>query len=957
MTTPRDPVVEALHRQNREALQRRAQREAEKRRAEARRVSEAAAEDRRRARAEADRRAGDIRRQQVLAARADAIQRNRDLPQLAGRIAERKMEAARAARSAEASNAVRRAVFDARMKQRMEAQHAERSTEASNAVRRAIFDARMKQRMEAKRANRSAEASYDTALAKQQLEMVGTERRPTAYEEEDTRPRFDEQLQDTQEYQDGPTWLWTPDQAYMHGDAQRYEQRPSSVIVPVAEPRPTDTYTQGPIEGVDIPLDVRRDTPRGAGVPGQILGAANDELQTAFDRTVGGLRTVWDKTAGPHSDQPYMPYTIALNQPIPIIPGQEAHPAFTPGQAAQADYGEGDYPRTQFPQYLDPFDERLESQRSYLSPVPVVGTVLYTAKASEDGFTKGELANIAVSTVGDVILAGGVWWSIGRGGTMTRVPPRTVAGRAPVAPSKPQVQVEPKVAPVPPSKPKPQVAVKGTEEADKLLADLAGKFAERKKAADELLKALERQKRADDLLKDLAKKNASASDVAAARAKWENARLAVKNAKERQAAIDKAAKDKQLPTKEELAGQAEAAKQKARYADVETKAETRRQTARETAEARQAAIDELREEAREAARRQAEVGTEWARQADTRGNLYVVEVPNVDGGQVSPDSEPSTETQRIVTQPDLPTPVIRIVTPSDLPTPETQRIVTPSDLPTPETQRIATPSDLPTPETQRIVTPPDLPTPETQRIVTQPDLPTPETQRIVTQPDLPTPVIRIVTPSDLPTPVIRIVTPSDLPTPETRIVTQPDLPTPETQRIVTPSDLPTPETPETRIVTPPDLPTPETRTRFTTEPPKPPKSRMRIRLPRPKPPSSDFNLSPKAPRTSGKHPHVVEWISHSRNRLDLRTGEHASAPASDTNVDTFRVTDRGTQSTSGKEYRAANLEVESSRGRAFATPVPRRKRRRSRGRRRDDNIDQAPPGTLTFVPRDPNSRR
>ena len=378
MTTPRDPVVEALHRQNREALQRRAQREAEKRRAEARRVSEAAAEDRRRARAEADRRAGDIRRQQVLAARADAIQRNRDLPQLAGRIAERKMEAARAARSAEASNAVRRAVFDARMKQRMEAQHAERSTEASNAVRRAVFDARMKQRMEAQhaersteasnavrravfdarmkqwmeaqRANRSEEASYDTALAKQQLEMVGTERRPIAYE-------------DTQEYQDGPTWLWTPDQAYMHGDAQRYEQRPSSLIVPVAEPRPTDTYTQG--EGVDIPLDARRDTPRGAGVPGQILGAAYDELQTAFDRTVGGLRTVWDKTAGPHSDQPYMPYTIAQNQPIPIIPGQEP----------------------QFPQYLDPFDKRLESQRSYLSFVPAVGTLLYTAKASEDGFT------------------------------------------------------------------------------------------------------------------------------------------------------------------------------------------------------------------------------------------------------------------------------------------------------------------------------------------------------------------------------------------------------------------------------------------------------------------------------------------------------------------------------------------------------------------------------------------
>ena len=248
---------------------------------------------------------------------------------------------------------------------------------------------------------------------------------------------------------------------------------------------------------------------------------------------------------------------------------------------------------------------------------------------------------------------------------MTRVPPRPVAGGAPVAPSKPKVQVA-----VPPTKPEVQ-------------------------AADELLKALERQKRADELLKDLAKKDASASDVAAARAKWENARLAVKNARKRQAAIDKAAKDKQLPTKEELAGQAEAAKQKARDADVETKAETRRQTARETAEARQAAIDELREEAREAARRQAEVGTEWARQADTRGNLYVVEVPNVDGGQVSPDSEPSTETQRIVT-------------PSDLPTPETQRIVTPSDLPTPET---------------RIVTQPDLPTPETQRIVTQPDLP------------------------------------------------------------------------------------------------------------------------------------------------------------------------------------------------------------------------------------------
>ena len=211
-----------------------------------------------------------------------------------------------------------------------------------------------------------------------------------------------------------------------------------------------------------------------------------------------------------------------------------------------------------------------------------------------------------------------------------------LAGGAPVAPSKPKVQVA-----VPPTKPEVQ-------------------------AADDLLKALKRQKRADDLLKDLledlAKKDASASDVAAARAKWGDARLAVKNAKERQAAIDKAAKDKQLPTKEELAGQAEAAKQKARYADVETKAETRRQTARETAEARQAAIDELREEAREAARRQAEVGTEWARQADTRGNLYVVEVPNVDGGQVSPDSEPSTETQRIVTQPDLPTP-------------ETQRIV------------------------------------------------------------------------------------------------------------------------------------------------------------------------------------------------------------------------------------------------------------------------------------------
>ena len=827
------------------------------------------------------------------------------------------------------------------MKQRMEAQHAERSTEASNAVRRAVFDARMKQWMEAQRANRSEEASYDTALAKQQLEMMGTERRPTAYE-------------DTQEYQDGPTRLWTPDQAYMHGDAQRYEQRPSSLIVPVAEPRPTDTYTQGPIEGVDIPLDVRRDTPRGAGVPGQILGAANDELQTAFDRTVGGLRTVWDKTAGPHSDQPYMPYTIAQNQPIPIIPGQEAHPAFPPGQAAQADYGEGDYPRTQFPQYLDPFDKRLESKRSYLSPVPVVGTVLYTAKASEDGFTKGELANIAVSTVGDVILVGGVWWSIGKG-TMTRVPPRPVAGGAgggPVPPSKPQVQVEPKVAPVPPRK--PQVAVKGTEEADNLLAGLADKK-KTQQAADELLKALKRQKRADELLKDLAKKDASASDVAAARAKWENARLAVKNARKRQAAIDKAAKDKQLPTKEELAGQAEAAKQKARYADVETKAETRRQTARETAEARQAAIDELREEAREAARRQAEVGTEWARQADTRGNLYVVEVPNVDGGQVSPDSEPSTETQRIVTPSDLPTPVIRIVTPSDLPTPETQRIVTPSDLPTPET-RIVTPSDLPTPATQRIVTPSDLPTPAT-RIVTPSDLPTPATQRIVTPSDLPTPETqRIVTPSDLPTPETqRIVTPSDLPTPETqRIVTPSDLPTPET-RIVTQPDLPTPET--QRIVTPPDLPTPETRTRFTTEPPKPPKSRIRIRLPRPKPPSSDFNLSPKAPRTSGKHPHVVEWISHSRNRLDLRTGEHASAPASDTNVDTFRVTDRGTQSTSGKEYRAANLEVESSRGRAFATPVPRRKRRRSRGRRRDDNIDQAPPGTLTFVPRDPNSRR
>ena len=167
--------------------------------------------------------------------------------------------------------------------------------------------------------------------------------------------------------------------------------------MPVAEPRPTDTYTQGPIEGVDIPLDARRDTPRGAGVPGQILGAAYDELQTAFDRTVGGLRTVWDETAGPHSDQPYMPYTIALNQPIPIIPGQEAHPAF--------------------PQYLDPFDKRLESQRSYLSFVPAVGTVLYTAKASEDGFTKGELANIAVSTVGDVILAGG-----GCGGVSAKAP-------------------------------------------------------------------------------------------------------------------------------------------------------------------------------------------------------------------------------------------------------------------------------------------------------------------------------------------------------------------------------------------------------------------------------------------------------------------------------------------------------------------------------------------------------
>ena len=167
-----------------------------------------------------------------------------------------RMEAQHAERSTEASNAVRRAVFDARMKQRMEAQHAERSTEASNAVRRAVFDARMKQWMEAQRANRSAEASYDTALAKQQLEMVGTERRPTAYEEEDTRPRFDEQLQDTQEYQDGPTWLWTPDQAYMHGDAQRYEQRPSSLIVPVAKAQLNPQWAAGQM---DIPADAHED--------------------------------------------------------------------------------------------------------------------------------------------------------------------------------------------------------------------------------------------------------------------------------------------------------------------------------------------------------------------------------------------------------------------------------------------------------------------------------------------------------------------------------------------------------------------------------------------------------------------------------------------------------------------------------------------------------------------------
>ena len=946
MTTPRDPVVEALHRQNREALQRRAQREAEKRRAEARRVSEAAAEDRRRARAEADRRAGDIRRQQVLASRADAIQRNRDLPQLAGRIAERKMEAARAARSAEASNAVRRAVFDARMKQRMEAQHAERSTEASNAVRRAVFDARMKQWMEAKRANRSTEASYDTALAKQQLEMMGTERRPTAYE-------------DTQEYQDGPTRLWTPDQAYMHGDAQRYEQRPSSVIVPVAKAQLNPQWAAGQM---DIPADAHEDP----------------VIKRLFNQPASGYRPValgsyshaWvpDDLNEYSGDRQLLDET-SFNFPIwrPRHPWEDERPP------------EGDFTLSLSP----------------ISFIPWIGQTTHLRADFEDRhLSRGELAWAGGGTIFDLLMLGGLV-DVARAGKGVKNP-----GLVAAASEKPltQEQLEAIIR---------AGKVTGEEGISTRWQSIYGR-------GGDFDPRFQMGYGEGPDARNLLAENLWMSGPSDSAAQW-------RRYIQLQRAINESKRYGEGTDLQRLLGEGGPDWGRGGGGGGGINPTTGPTGPRADIPDTRAADDLAQREILEAQStvkggtgQQSGFSPIHASLADSMavrplppGVAYitmpqgrVVAFPEPTGGEAPPPSQTGgtrivtppdlalaatpalpaftpTPGTRIAPPPDLPTPVIRIVTPPDLPTPET-RIVTPSDLPTPET-RIVTPSDLPTPET-RIVTPSDLPTPET-RIVTPSDLPTPET-RIVTPSDLPTPETRIVTPSDLPTPETRIVTPSDLPTPETRIVTQPDLPTPET-RIVTPSDLPTPVI---RIVTPSDLPTPETRivtqpvdvaaradftgvaaradftgvaarADFTPEPQKPPKSRMRIRLPRPKPPSSDFNLSPKAPRTSGKHPHVVEWISHSRNRLDLRTGEHASAPASDTNVDTFRVTDRGTQSTSGKEYRAANLEVESSRGRAFATPVPRRKRRRSRGRRRDDNIDQAPPGTLTFVPRDPNSRR
>ena len=64
----------------------------------------------------------------------------------------------------------------------------------------------------------------------------------------------------------------------------------------------------------------------------------------------------------------------------------------------------------------------------------------------------------------------------------------------------------------------------------------------------------------------------------------------------------------------------------------------------------------------------------------------------------------------------------------------------------------------------------------------------------------------------------------------------------------------------------------------------------------------------------GQHPHVVEFVDHSLNRVDLTTGEATEIPLDDRHHDTVRVVRRGRQSTEGRTVDTGGVRVTSSGG-------------------------------------------
>ena len=740
------------------------------------------------------------------------------------------------------------------------------------------------------------------------IQDLGTAHHPITVED---RPHAFpvEALQDEADYLEPPLWLWSPDQAYMHGDAQRWEVAPNSGLAvpvgatPVALSSPTPVASALPAESPrgwdssNTRFRKRQIEHFGSEEAFEEARQASEERRRFIaDKIHGGLVTVHDKTLVPFSPEASLP-----GGPYVVTVMEDGRPG------EQFPFGESFFGEKRRPDdsvgsvsYVgDPQDPAFDAGRqvvdiygsttpiSPLTLVPIAGTGLIAAKFYEDhDYSAGELAQLGVSGAVDVL-------TLGTAGTLIRGGAQSIRGAGFRGGARVAIDGPPEwhryVPPKGPPGPTGSGPVPPASRADYL-------------AKRQILEAQAAVRRGGPA------PQSGFSPIHATKPSG----LAVVETPRVATAVPK------LHTRLDVASMDDSIAIGARTYEPQVPA-----------------------------------GFREAQEAQLRGTGQVwVTTPNGLSVPAITTTEPASELQP---QPDLGVPAR--TTFATEPTPELQPQpdlgvaagTTFATEPTPELQPqpdlgVAARTTFATEPTLELQPQPDLGVAAKTSFATEPTL------ELQPQPDLGvaarTSFATEPTPELQSQPDLGVAARTSFATETTpQLQTQPDPGVAAGTSFATETTPTAPTTPTTPPTTP--------RIDLSARRPKPPRPRVRIRLPRPGP---DPGRSREAPRTRGNQPHIVEWVSHSLNRLDLRTGEHASRPASDTNVNTFRITGKGAESTDGKQYRAANLDIESSRGRAHATPVPGRKRRRSRRSRRDE-ADQAFPGTLTFVPRDTQRRR